>query len=157
MKLMPLPAWEPGGRRTSTWGGSGLGITRAGKQPDLAWEFAKFLYFDKAELGRRFLDTNIIPPFRDAWNLPEFKRKNPFYSNQELGTMYATLAPEAPPTWGTAYSGTAEGKLNEAFLRAANHFKSQGEAGLPELIRRELRLAEDYVNAVMARNVLASR
>jgi arabinosaccharide transport system substrate-binding protein len=30
MALMPLPAWTPGGRRTSTWGGTGLG---AGQVP----------------------------------------------------------------------------------------------------------------------------
>ncbi|MFN7021937.1 MAG: ABC transporter substrate-binding protein, partial [Phycisphaerales bacterium] len=29
VKLMPLPAWEKGGRRTSVWGGTMLGITKS--------------------------------------------------------------------------------------------------------------------------------
>ena len=31
LALMPLPAWKPGGRRVSTWGGTGLAITKACK------------------------------------------------------------------------------------------------------------------------------
>ncbi|MFZ5897398.1 MAG: ABC transporter substrate-binding protein [Myxococcota bacterium] len=157
MKLMPLPAWEPGGRRTSVWGGSGLAITRNSPRRELAWEFAKLLYFDKAELGHRFLFSNIIPPLRDAWNLPEFRRKNPFYANQEIGALYAAMAPETPPSWSSAYYMTAEGKLNEGFLRAAQYFKTQGDVGLHELVQRELDIAERYLNTVMARNVLARR
>ena len=52
---------------------------------------------------------------------------------------------------------TAEGKVNEAFLRAANHFKTRGDAGLRELIQSELDQAEAYMNKTMARNVLARR
>jgi arabinosaccharide transport system substrate-binding protein len=44
LALMPLPAWEPGGRRTTTWGGTGLAITKQCKNPDLAWELAMYLY-----------------------------------------------------------------------------------------------------------------
>ena len=157
MKLMPLPAWEPGGRRTSVWGGSGLAITRSSPRSELAWEFAKQLYFDKNELGRRFLFSNILPPLRDAWNLPEFTRKNSFYSGQPIGSLYAALAPDTPPSWSTAYFATAEGKLNEAFLRSVEHFKLHADAGLRERIQRELDAAENYVNTVMARNVLAKR
>jgi arabinosaccharide transport system substrate-binding protein len=157
LKLMPLPAWEPGGRRTSVWGGTGLAITRNSPRAELAWEFAKELYFNKAELGHRFLLSNLIPPLRDAWNLPEFARKNPFYSGQPIGAMFAALAPETPPSWGTAYFSTAEGKLSEAFLRAVEHFKAHGDDGLRPMLERELAAAEQYVNRVMARNVLARR
>ena len=59
MKLIPLPGWEKGGRRTSTWGGSGVAITRATKNPELAWELAKTLYFDKKELGK-WMDANFV-------------------------------------------------------------------------------------------------
>ncbi len=157
MKVTPLPAWEPGGRRTSVWGGTGLAITKSSKHVDLAWQFAKSLYFNQAELGRRFLDTNIIPPFRDAWNLPEFKHPNRYFSNQPIGALYAARAAETPPAWTNAYSTLAEGKLGEAFLRASAHFRAHGEAGLRELIQTELDAAESYVKSVMARNVLARR
>ena len=45
--LMPLPAWEPGGLRTSTWGGDGAGVPEAAASNfDLAWKLAMYLYFD---------------------------------------------------------------------------------------------------------------
>lgn len=156
MKLMPLPAWEPGGRRTSAWGGTGLSITKATKNPELAWKFATTLYFDAPELGRRFAFSNIIPPFKEAWDLPEFQEPNAYYSGQKLGAMFAKLAPETPPAWSTAYSTIAEGKMSEVFLRAAAHYRARGDVGLREFIRRELAAAELYVNRIMARNVLAS-
>ncbi len=157
MKMMPLPAWEPGGRRTSVWGGTGLAISKRSPNVELAWEFAKELYFNPKELGYRFSLTNIIPPLKDAWNLPEFQRPNPYYSGQAIGALYAELASEAPASWSTAYSGQAEGKLGEVFLRAATHYESKGHAGLREFVQRELNEAEAYLNQVMNRNVLAKR
>src|SRR5262249_37675653 len=50
MKLMPLPAWEKGGRRTSIWGGTGLAITKQSRQQEIAWELVKYLYFNPVEL-----------------------------------------------------------------------------------------------------------
>ncbi|MGC4067567.1 MAG: extracellular solute-binding protein [Polyangiaceae bacterium] len=52
MALMPLPAWEKGGRRTSVWGGTGLVITRRTKRPDLAWELAEIPLSRWPRLGR---------------------------------------------------------------------------------------------------------
>lgn len=155
LKLMPLPAWEVGGRRTSVWGGTGLAISRATKDPNLAWEYAKFLYFNTEELGKRFALTNLIPPFEDAWNLPEFQAPSAFYSGQKLGALFAELAPETPPVWSTPYSPLAHGKLSEAFLRAAEHYRVHGESGLHEYIQGQLDIAEAYVSRVMSRNVLA--
>lgn len=157
VKLMPLPAWQPGGRRTSVWGGSGLAITKRSPRQELAWEFAKELYFHKDDLGKRFAGTNIIPPFKDAWDLPEFKKPNPYFSGQPLGELYAKLAPETPPLWSTPYTALAEAKVNEAFLRAAARYTERGEEGLRDFIAAELDEAEAYVKRSMARNVLSRR
>ncbi len=157
MKLMPLPAWEKGGRRTSTWGGTGLAITKACKNPDLAWEFAKFLYLQPQELGSRFAATNIIPPLKDAWNLPEFQKPNAYYRGQAVGAEYAKLAPSVPPVWSTPFKRIAENKVGEAFLRAVEYYKQKGESGLVPYIKSELGEAERYVRTLMDRNVLASK
>ncbi|HVJ19326.1 MAG TPA: ABC transporter substrate-binding protein, partial [Polyangiaceae bacterium] len=155
LKLMPLPAWESGGRRTSTWGGAGLAITKRCAKPELAWELAKHLYLDKTDLGRRFASTNILPALKDAWNLPEFQRPSAYYSGQRVGALYAELAPDTPPVWSTPYRRVAEAKLGEAFLRAAEHYERHGEDGLEELIRAELAGAREYVQRLMDRNLLA--
>jgi len=144
MALMPMPAWTPGGRRTSVWGGTGLMIMKATKKPDLAWELAKFLYFDTPELGKRFAETNIVPVLKDAWNLPEFERPNPYWSNQPIGKMYAALAPETPAVYSSSVDAQARTKMYEAFARAADHYAKYGEAGLMEAIRAHLaKAAED--------------
>ncbi len=152
MALMPLPAWTPGGRRTATWGGTGICITKACKRQDLAWEFVKFLYLEKDELGKRFLGTNIIPPVKDAWDLPVFHQPNAFFSNQPLGALYAALAPQTPPAYVTAYSTLARTKLQEAFLNVALRYEKRGDAGLRAYARSELKRCADYVRYVMSRN-----
>lgn len=154
LKLMPLPAWERGGRRTSVWGGTGLAITKQSNRRELAWELAKFLYFNSTELGKRFASTNILPPFKDAWALPAFQAPSVFFSGQRLGAEYARLAPDTPPVWDSPYSATAEGKLSEVFLHAAAYFERHGDAGLHAVIEGELKQADAYVRGVMARNVL---
>jgi arabinosaccharide transport system substrate-binding protein len=154
MKLMPLPAWERGGRRTSVWGGSGLAITKAGKNPELAWKFAQELYFDRSQLGKRFLDTSIIPALKDAWDLPEFNQPSPYYSGQRVGTMYASLAAEIPSLWMSPYTPIAVNKLSEAFLQSVQYYKLNGDAGLREFVIQRLDDIDAYVRRFIARNVL---
>jgi len=138
MALMPLPAWKPGGRRTSVWGGTGLMIMKGTKNPELAWELAKFLYFDGPDQGKRFLATNIIPVLKDAWNLPELERPNPYWSNQPIGRMYAALAPETPAVYSSPVEAQARINLDLAYARSVDHFLKHGEAGLMEVIRANL-------------------
>jgi arabinosaccharide transport system substrate-binding protein len=151
LALMPLPAWEEGGRRTTTWGGTGLTISAQTKHPELAWELAKFLYFDKSQLGQRFLETNIIPPNKDAWDLPEFNEQNEHYSGQRLGRMYADLASEVPPVYVSALQRVGEAKLDQAYAGAVEHFKVHGKKGLQEAIRSELSEAAAYVRKAQKR------
>ncbi len=157
LKLMPLPAWQKGGRRTSVWGGAGLSISKQCKRPELAWQLAKHLYLDERYLGERFASTGILPALKDAWDLPEFNQRSAYYSGQPVGALYARLAPETPPVWSTPYRRVAEAKLGEAFLRAAEYYRSRGEAGLPAFIQGELSSAEAYVQELMDRNRLARK
>jgi arabinosaccharide transport system substrate-binding protein len=149
---MPLPAFEKGGRRTSVWGGTGLVITKRTKNQELAWELAKFLYLNPAALGERFKGTNIIPPFKDAWTLPEFNEPNPYFSGQPVGKLYAELAPQTPPLYSSPVDNLARAKMDEAYTRAIEYFKAHGQDGLMAAIRRELRLAQDDVKRMSERN-----
>jgi arabinosaccharide transport system substrate-binding protein len=153
-RVMPLPAWTPGGRRTSTWGGSGLAITRASKRVELAWDFAKLLYFDRDELGRRYRATKILPPLKDSWTLPEFAEKSDFFRGQRIGEEFAKLAPDVPADWATPYRSRAEDRLGGVVLRALEHFRAHGDAGLRALIQKELAEKSAEVEELMSRNVL---
>jgi ABC-type glycerol-3-phosphate transport system substrate-binding protein len=151
MALMPLPAWTSGGRRTSTWGGTGLMIMKQTRHPDLAWELAKYLYFDTAELGGRFMATNILPALKDAWNLPEFDTPFPYYSNQRVGQVYAALAPETPPVYSSPVDAAARTGLDRAFNRSAEYYVNHGESGLLEKIRADLADAAEDVRRLAKR------
>lgn len=155
LKLMPLPAWQPGGRRTSIWGGSGLALTKRGKHPELAWQLARDLYFSYDELGRRFQDTNILPALKDAWGLAEFNEPNPYFSGQRLGQLFAQLATEVPPLWNNPYTILAENQLLEVVARAARHYELHGDQGLRQLVQSEVDAAEAHVRRYMARNAFA--
>jgi arabinosaccharide transport system substrate-binding protein len=158
MALMPLPAWQKGGRRTTVWGGTGLTISRSSKNPELAWKLAKRLYFAKGELGARFAATNIIPPLKEAWNLPEFNQPSEYFSGQPLGKLYAELAPDTPPFYSSPVHKVATAKLDEAYGRAVEHYKAHGDQGLREAIARELDSAEAYVKRMAQRSqALAQR
>jgi len=152
MALMPLPAFEPGGRRTSVWGGAGVSIAKSSKRPDDAWELVKFLYFDKDELEPRFRGTNILPPLKEAWSLPAFQAENPYYSGLRLGKLYADLAPSTPPVYSAPVHNVATSKLDQAFFRVADYYKERGDSGLAEKVHSELELAQQELEALARRN-----
>jgi arabinosaccharide transport system substrate-binding protein len=154
MKLMPLPAWEPGGRRTSTWGSTGAAIPKNSRNPELAKKLLEFLYVDTSDGGQSWADLRILPPAREAWDLPIFSEPNPFWRNQPILKKFAALAGDVPPDYITPFSPKAEGKRNEAFLNCAAYYRANGERGLREFVRAELRRSADQVREVAARNVL---
>jgi arabinosaccharide transport system substrate-binding protein len=157
MALMPLPAFERGGRRTSVWGGTGLVITKRSKNPELAWQLAKFLYMHPASLGQRFKDTNIIPPFKDAWSLPELSEPNAYYSGQPIGKLYAELASETPLFYSSPLDNMARTKVNEAYSQVVSYYKAHGHNGLMDVIRRVLTSAQDDVKRMYSRDLVFER
>lgn len=159
MGLMPLPAWEPGGRRTTTWGGTGLAITRATKNADLAWKLAMYLYFNPEDLGERFADTNILPPLKSAWELPAFSEPRAYFGGLPLGLAYAALADDVPEEQTSAYMSLAVARLGEAFGNTRLHYLARlraGDAnagdGLEAFAESELKRVADRLRVVMNRN-----
>jgi arabinosaccharide transport system substrate-binding protein len=152
MGVMPMPAWEEGGRRTSTWGATGLAFPRRGRNFELAWKLAMHLYYDPPQLGPRFAQTNILPPLKDAWTQPEFHATSEFWGCS-LGEAFIPLADDVPAAPSNAYHYTAISKLSQAFTKASNHYANYGETGLREVARRELKRSADEVRTAIRRNV----
>ena len=183
LALMPMPVWAdengnqlPGTYQTGTWGGTGLAITKHSKNQDLAWKFAKYLYTKVEDLGERFLLTNIVPPIKASWELPEFKQKSDFYKHMfhdpatgelvaeyvSIGEMYASQADGTPPRYVTAYTTQAETQLLNVYYAAREYYNSaeyekNGDKGMMELIEKKLKENADYVRTLVARNVFLSR
>jgi arabinosaccharide transport system substrate-binding protein len=153
MALMPLPVWQKGGRRSSTWGGTGLAITEKSKNKELAWELAKYLYLNKQDYSERFAMLNIIPPLKEAWDLPAFQVPNEYYSGQKIGQIYAELALETPPDYVGAYYEMVDGKTREVLVDGGVYYEKNGDAGLREYLTEKLKAKADYIRKVMNRNV----
>lgn len=154
MGLMPLPAVTAGGRPTSTWGGTMLGIARKSKHPDLAWEFAKHLYLNDKDLANRFADTNILPPVPSAWKEPAFDQPFEYYAGQKIGRDYANLAPQVPFQYTSPYIDLAKAKFTEAMISCIQYYNANGDKGFDAFIRQTLRDKADEVRKQMARNPL---
>jgi arabinosaccharide transport system substrate-binding protein len=152
MALMPLPAFSPGGRRTSTWGGTMIGITKRCADPDLAWELIMHLYLNKEALAEQFRNTNILPPARDLWDHPAYDEPRPFWSNQPLGRLYANLAPETPPQYTSPYIGLAKAKLSEALIACVRYYDQYGASGFGGFVRQQMARAAAEVRRQMRRN-----
>ena len=152
MALMPLPAIAPGESRTSTWGGTMIGIAKKTRHPDMAWKLAKHLYTDEEDLAERFSGTNIIPPVRAAWDLPAFKKPNPYYSGQPLGKTYADLAPQVPAQYGSPFVQIAKDKLGQALVACVQYYNARGAGGFESFVRARLKRSADEVRKVMTRN-----
>lgn len=152
MALMPLPAYEPGGRRTSTMGGTMLAITENCKNVDLALEFARTIYLNRTDLADRFRDTNIIPPLRDAWDHPVFSEARPYWSNQPLGKLFIDLADDVPPQYTSPYVRIAKAKLGEAVSSCHAYYSKNGENGFDDFVRRRLKQAADDIRTAQRRN-----
>jgi arabinosaccharide transport system substrate-binding protein len=157
MKLMPMPAWEPGGRRTSTWGSTGAAVTKGSRNPELAKKLLEFLYVDQSDGGKASAELRIVPPVREAWDLPAFREPNPYWRDQPILQMFAALAPDVPPDYVTPFTPKAEGKRNEAFLNCAAYYRANGNRGLREFVQAELKRAADQVREVANRNVLINQ
>jgi arabinosaccharide transport system substrate-binding protein len=115
VRVMPLPAWEPGGRRTSTLGGTLMAVPKQGRDPRRAFELATHLYFNEALLIERFRKQTIVPPLHTLYDHPVFDEPVPFFQDQPVGRLLTELAREVPPIHGSAYAPEAFELLNAVF------------------------------------------
>ena len=150
--LMPLPAVKRGGPRTSTWGGTMLGITKQSKYQDLAWQLALHLYLNKDDLGQRFRDTNILPALRSAWTKPAFNEPRPFWGGQRLGTLYSSLAPQLPEVNSSPFIIQSRAKLGEALVDCVSKYRADGDKDFESYVRARLKRSADELRALIARN-----
>lgn len=155
VKLMPLPAWEPGGRRTSVWGGSMLGIAKTTKDLEASWAFAKHLYLSEELALELYRVGDIITPIREHWDNPIFDEPDAYFGGQRKGRFYIDLAPEVPLRSATPYFRQARSAVQNAVSRTRTEAERDGvyEADAIEPIaERHLETAHREIAGLIARN-----
>jgi arabinosaccharide transport system substrate-binding protein len=155
-KVMPLPAWTPGGRHTSVLGGTMVGLTKASPNRDAAWEFAKKVYFAPETAERIFDAFCIVSPIKSNWSLPCYDRPDPYFSGQPIGRLYLKLATDVPLRVPSPYYSQAGDALNVAMVAICRQVDAQrlteAAAVLP-IARRELGESQRQILRLMSNNV----
>lgn len=156
MKLMPLPAWTKGGRRTSVWGGTMLGIAKSSPRFDEAWAYAKNLYLNPA-LARELFETNgIISPVRSMWTQPFYDVPSPFFSGQKTGRLYIALAGDVPLRTSSPYNSLAKSRMQDASVALRQYAEANDAFDADKLMpeaHRVLAIAEAAVRRQIEKNV----
>jgi len=157
VKLMRLPAWEPGGRRTSVSGGTSMGITKAAPDFERAWAMAKHLYLSPTVAEAHFRATSIISPVKAFWNLPVYHEPDPYFSGQKVGQMYISEAPNVPERYSSPFLSLVKERMMAILVTLKAHAsqRQQFDAAtlLPEA-RRLLADAQEDIARRVSRNVL---
>jgi arabinosaccharide transport system substrate-binding protein len=156
VRLMPLPAWESGGRRTSVMGGTMLGITRTSAHFDTAWKFARELYLSRRLAEDLFRENHIISPVVAHWELPFYHQPTPFFGGQRSGTMFIEAAPSVPRRSSSPFNTMALQELCNVVRALQQEAKNQPVAdpsGLEPRARELLASAESRIRRQIERNV----
>ncbi len=96
VKLMPLPAWEPGGRRTSAWGGTMIGIARTAPHVEQQWQLIKALYTSPTLAAANYRDAMIVSPLRRLRSLPFYQEPEPYFGGQRVGQLFIAQVGSMP-------------------------------------------------------------
>jgi arabinosaccharide transport system substrate-binding protein len=156
MKLMPLPAWEEGGRRTSVWGGTMLGFPRSSDNFEKNWEFAKRLYLSRDLARVAWRDFSVITPVKAFWDDPIFNEPSPYYSGQPTGRLFINEAEEVPVRSSSPFLELARQELANAMgssIRRAQAENLDGLESLLPVVQAALERANANVQRQVDRNI----
>ncbi len=134
IKLMPLPAWDQGGLRTSVFGGTMLGIPKRAPDFEKSWRFAKHLYFDPDMARALFKTDSIISPVRAFWSDPVYDEPNPYFCGQPSGRLFVQMAAQVPLRTSSPYKPQAAIDVNNALIRLRRFAESKNIYDVPSLI-----------------------
>jgi arabinosaccharide transport system substrate-binding protein len=155
VRLMPIPAWERGGRRTSVWGGTMLGFARSSPDFERNWAFGKALYLSEEGAEMLFRTNNIVTPIKANWSNPIYDEPDPYFGGQATGRAYLDQAPHVPLRPSSPFNAQAVRAVTNAVTALTGWAESNqvytAEGLLPEA-RRQLNAAHRLVADQMRRN-----
>ena len=129
-----------------------VSITKRCAEPDKAWEFVEHVNLDPDGMDRRYQQTGILPVLEDLWTDPRVAAPDPFWSNQRKGVMYAQLARQIPARYSSPFYAVAKTQMDQTLSACTAFYRSHGETGFREYVRRRLDQACQAVRTTMRRN-----
>ncbi len=102
-KARPLPVWEEGGLTTSCYGGTGACIVKTSAYVEEAWDFVEYTMLSVEGNVRRFELTSLFPPYIPAMDNERLHAPDAYFSNQDLGGLFAQVAQDVPAQYQSPY------------------------------------------------------
>jgi arabinosaccharide transport system substrate-binding protein len=139
-RAAPIPAFEEGGSRTSTNGGTAYTITTQSEHPEEAWKFIEFALFNEDNKIFEWEVNNLIPPVLSHLSNEALLQPDAFFDNQSLGELFLELAPEVPFQARGPWFNEASILVANAIFEAADGQKSAEQAlkDAAEELRRQI-------------------
>jgi len=159
IKLMPIPAFEPGGRRTSASGSAMISISKRSEHIEECWEMAKTLYTSFEVAEHLYRESGSVTPYKPHWEASFYHEPDPFCGGQRTGTLFIEQIPNAPQSPASPYQNLAYSELVNTMIGLRAYAEKHGiyevEKLAPEALRL-LQVSQNRLQRLMERNVFYS-
>ncbi|MEU6998585.1 sugar ABC transporter substrate-binding protein [Nonomuraea sp. NPDC046570] len=112
--VIPLPAFDAGGGRTSANGGSALAITAQTRNQDAAWAFVEWLLASEERQVSMMRTEALFPAYLPALADPFFDEAQPYFGGQRVNRLFADQVKQIPPVELTGDDTQAQEFLKKA-------------------------------------------
>ncbi|MFD8531138.1 ABC transporter substrate-binding protein [Streptosporangium canum] len=112
--VIPLPAFDADGSRTSANGGSALAITSQTRNQDAAWAFVEWLLANKDNQVSMMRTEALFPAYLPALTDPLFDEPQPYFGGQKINRIFADQVRNIPPVELTGDDTQAQEILKKA-------------------------------------------
>jgi len=160
IKLMPVPAFERGGRRTSSFGSTMISINKRSEHIETCWEMAKELYTSFEVAEHLYRETGSISAYKAHWEAPFYHEPDPFCCGQPSGTLFIQQVPNVPRTPASPYQNLAYSELVRVMIGLRAYAETNGIYEVEKLSPEALRLlqaSQDQLQRLMERNVFLAQ
>lgn len=126
--VVPLPAFAPGGVRTSNNGGSTLAVSGHSANAPAAWAFIEFILADAANQVSMLTNEGLFPAYLPALQDPFITAPQPYYGGKPVFKVFADLADKVPPVEDTKDDPKARDIVNGTISGILLHGKDPKRA-----------------------------
>ena len=94
--IMPMPAWEKDGCRTSCFAGQGLCIYKDSPRKEAAWKFIEWVMTDKEANLLRYEMGNSFPAYKPVWKEKRLLAETDYFKGSSMGKTIIAHANKMP-------------------------------------------------------------
>ncbi|MGW9632358.1 ABC transporter substrate-binding protein [Agromyces sp. NPDC055520] len=113
-----LPAFAPGGVRTSNSGGSGLAVPTQAKNPQLAAAFVDYVLADADNQASMMVNEGLFPSYLPALQNEYFTEPQEYFGGQPVYALFAEQTANIPPITFTTDNAEASDIVANAVVAA---------------------------------------